>query len=103
MAAETEEQVVIPVGWFQRLTRNQALALISAVIGAGVWVYDLNGDVLAMKERLARTEAKLEAMSTKYAEQDKANSVTLATLGVSLLMIDKRLTSIESNVRKMAQ
>ena len=101
MAGE-DEHMVIPGSWFQRLTRNQALALISAGIAGGVWVYDLNGDVLAMKERLARTEARLEAMSAKYAEQDKANSVTLATLGVSLLMIDKRLTSIETNVRKMA-
>lgn len=99
----SDEQMVIPVSWFQRLTRNQLLTLLGVLAAACLWVYDMNGDLVSMKERLARTEARLEAMSTKYAEQDKADSVTLATLGVSLLMIDKRLTSIETNVRKMAQ
>jgi hypothetical protein len=102
MAAE-DEQMVIPVSWFQRLTRNQLLTLISLAAAAGLWIYDLNGDVVSMKERLARTEARLEALDREFQKRDKDMSITLATLGVSLMTIDKRLTSIETNVRKIAQ
>jgi hypothetical protein len=102
MAAE-DEQMVIPVSWFQRLTRNQVLTLISLATAAGLWIYDLNGDVVSMKERLAVTETRLEALDREFQKRDKDMSITLATLGVSLMTIDKRLTSIEQNVRKMAQ
>jgi hypothetical protein len=102
MAAE-DEQMVIPVSWFQRLTRNQLLTLISLAAAAGLWIYDLNGDVVTMKERLARTEARLEALNSEFQKRDKDMSITLATLGVSLVTIDARLKSIETNVRKMAQ
>lgn len=102
MAAESEE-LVIPSSWFQRLTRNQMLTLIGAVLAGMAWLYDMSGDFASLKERVARTEAKLEALDKKFAERDRDMSITLATLGVSLVTIDKRLSSIELNVRKMAQ
>jgi hypothetical protein len=98
-----DEQMVIPVSWFQRLTRNQLLTLLGVLAAACLWVYDMNGDLVSMKERLARTEAKIEIMEKESAQRDKATSVTMAELGISLISINERLKAIETNVRRMAQ
>jgi hypothetical protein len=102
MAAE-DEQMVIPVSWFQRLSRNQVLTLIGLATAAGLWIYDLNGDVISMKERLARTETKLEAMQEQFQKSDKDMSVAMADLKATYQSINQRLAFIETNVRKMAQ
>jgi hypothetical protein len=99
----SDEQMVIPVSWFQRLTRNQLLTLLGVLAACGLWVYDMNGDLVSMKERLARTEAKIEIMEKESAQRDKSVSVTMAELGVSLISINERLRAIETNVRRMAQ
>lgn len=95
--------MVIPGSWFQRLTRGQALTLVGALVAGGLWIYDLNGDVISMKERLARTEAKLEAMQDKFQKSDKDMSVAMADLKATYQSINQRLAFIETNVRRMAQ
>lgn len=98
-----DEEMQIPVGWLQRMSKREFVAFIGACVAVGSWGYAVNGDIASLKDRAARAEAKLEAFEAEYAKRDKDMSITMATLGVSLMTIDKRLTSIEQNVRKMAQ
>jgi hypothetical protein len=101
--AEGEEQMTIPVGWLQRLNKREFVSFIILCVGLGSWGYALNGDVASLKDRLARTEAKLEVMEKESAQRDKATSITMAELGVSLGSINERLKAIEQGVRRMAQ
>jgi hypothetical protein len=98
-----EEQIAIPVGWLQRMTKREFVSFIVICVAVGSWGYAVNGDVASLKDRLARTEAKLEVMEKESFQRDKASSVTMAELGVMLISINDRLKAIETNVRKMAQ
>lgn len=98
-----DEDMQIPGGWLQRMTKREFISFIAICVAIGSWAYAVQGDIAYLKDRAARAEAKLEAIETEYAKRDKDMSVTMATLGVSLMTIDKRLQFIETNVRKMAQ
>jgi hypothetical protein len=98
-----EEEMEIPRGWLQRMTKREFVAFIVTCVAIGSWGYAVQGDVASLKDRLARTEAKLEVMEKESAQRDKTTSITMAELGIRLLSIDSRLNSIESNVRRMAQ
>lgn len=101
MAAETE--IVIPNAWVQRYTRAQIGTVIGLLIGAGVWGYSVNNDLITLKERLARTEAKLEVMKDDFRDRDERMSNDLVRVSTMLDGIEKRLISIDKNVKVMAQ
>jgi hypothetical protein len=99
----TVDEMQIPNGWLQRMTKREFISFIAICVAIGSWAYAVQGDIAYLKDRAARAEAKLEAIDKEYSKRDKDMSITMATLGVSLLTIDRRLTSIEQNVKRMAQ
>lgn len=101
MAAETE--IEIPTSWVQRFTRAQLVTIMAVLIGAGAWCYSVNGDLITLKERLARTEEKLESLKENFQERDRKMSNELVRVSTMLEGIEKRLISIDRNVKVMAQ
>lgn len=101
MAAETE--IVIPPSWMQRYTRAQIGTILGVLLGAAVWAWSVNSDLVTLKERLARTEAKLELMKDDVTKLDKEMSNKLTRVSTMLDSIDQRLSSIDRSVKIMAQ
>jgi hypothetical protein len=97
------DEVEIPIGWLQRMSKREFISFILACVGAGVWGYSTNQTVLALQNQLTQTRAELTAY---VKEQDKKNETSgrvLAVLEERFSSIDDRLKSIEVNVRRMAQ
>lgn len=98
-----QDEVQIPSGWLQRMTKREFISFIAICVAIGSWAYAVQGDIANLKDRVARAESKLESLDNEFQKRDKDMSITLATLGVSLMTIDTRLKNIELNVRRMAQ
>lgn len=101
MAAETE--IEIPASWVQRHTRAQVGTVLGLILGAAVWAWSVNNDLVTLKERLARTEAKLEVMKDDFRDRDERMGKELVRVSTMLDGIEKRLISIDKNVKVMAQ
>lgn len=102
--------MVIPSGWLQRLSKREVLSIIGISVALGSWIYSerhtnesLQSQITETRTVLTETRSELRAYMKEQDKRNEQNSVVLAVVSNSLTSIDKRLDSIETSVRRIAQ
>jgi hypothetical protein len=95
----SDQELQIPRGWFRRISLREIMAAVVFIVGLYGWFQRVQFDSERLAERVAALEKRLEKQEEVNGEIYMRRDV----LSERLDSIERRLSVIETNVRKIAQ